>query len=221
MDHGDRSVGFDGGAGDEEVGGDEVRDEACGEYHGRILRPSLARAGGLGSAGAGDEDAAGDRDGVVADEVDASGDEEMDQVMGPRWVQGDGWEVAAAGGAAGVGGRRGGAGRHGGAGGSDGETNLRFDGRGAVFLPFLGLYGANQLSVTWRARLECWSASCGPQIMWSMHTIKGWMVRAEVSPAPPPDAHTRFRGPGGGVQSVDAPSVRRSSTYSRRPKTGR
>ena len=197
MDHGDRSVWSDGGAGDEEVGGDEVRDEACGEYHGRILRPSLARAGGLGSAGAGDEDAAGDRDGVVADEVDASGDEEMDQVMGPRWVQGDGWEVAAAGGAAGVGGRRGGAGRHGGAGGSDGETNLRFDGRGAVFLPFLGLYGANQLSVTWRARLECWSASCGPQIMWSMHTIKGWMVRAEVSPAPPPDAHTRFRGPGG------------------------
>jgi hypothetical protein len=62
---------------------------------------------------------------------------------------------------------------------------LEFDGSGAVFLPFAGLFGASQLSLTWRARLRCTSETCGTQVMWSMHTLKGWILRAEVTPQSP------------------------------------
>lgn len=62
---------------------------------------------------------------------------------------------------------------------------LEFDGSGAVFLPFAGLFGASQLSLTWRARLCCTSDTCGTQVMWSMHTLKGWILRAEVTPQSP------------------------------------
>jgi hypothetical protein len=65
-----------------------------------------------------------------------------------------------------------------------------------VFLPLIGLFGANQLSLSWRARLGCCHARCGTQVMWSLHTLNGWMLRAEVTPDSLPTAPTPSEGAG-------------------------
>ena len=150
-----------------------VWDLAPGGFHGHVLRP------GPGAGGSGDRTAHGGTGGA-----------------GPQWVgdnKSDGEQAP----------RRGQARRDGAHASKSSGAHLRMDGRGAVFLPLLGLFSADQLSVSWRARLACCQPACGTQVLWSMHTLKGWMLRAEVTPdsfGNAPGERAGDGSPGGGGQ---------------------
>jgi hypothetical protein len=153
--------------------GDAVTDLSPGGYHGYLLRPAVTRP------------ASGEWRG--AEEEEEAQEQRRAQRLGPRWVPAPADSEQT----------------HAGGGEGRGGSVLEFDGSGAVFLPLAGLFAASQLSLTWRARLGCTHHSCGTQVMWSMHTIKGWMLRAEVSPWSLPRPGSGRGGPEGAQEEED------------------